>query len=81
MLYRDGNTINVWFQPIVPPEVEGGLQTNLVEVNVEEVSSEEESTPPLPSFGPHPDTTKDYNFEDEMAKLSFNLGDAPFSKE
>ena len=54
-----------------------------MEVNVKEVSSEEESTPPLPSFGPHPDTTKDYTFLDKVAKLpyKFNLGDVPFSKE
>ena len=50
--------IKVGFQSIVPPEVEGGLQVNKVEVKVKEVPSEEESTPPLPSFGPHPDTTK-----------------------
>ena len=75
--------IKVGFQPIVPPEVEGGLQVNQVEVKVKEVPSEEESTPPLPSFGPHADTTKNYNFEDEVVKLPFklNLGDAPFSKE
>ena len=54
-----------------------------MEVEVKVVPSEEESTPPLPSFGPHPDITKDYNFEDEVAKLpfKFNLGDAPLSKE
>ena len=54
-----------------------------MEVEVKEEPSEEESTPPLPSFGPHPDTTQDYNFEDEVAKLpfKFNLGDAPFNKE
>ena len=47
-----------------------------------EVKIKEESPPPLQSFGPHPDTTKDYNFDDEVAKLifKFNLGDAPFSK-
>ena len=58
--------------------MEGGLQTNQVEVEVNEEPSEEESTHPLPSFGPHPDTTQDYNFEDEVEKLSckFNLGDA-----
>ena len=45
--------------------------------------SEEESKPPLPSFGPRPDTTKDYDFKDEVEKLpfKFNLGDVPFSKE
>ena len=50
---------------------------------VNEEPSEEESTPPIPSFGPHPDTSKEYNFEDEVGKLpfKFNLGDAPFSKE
>ena len=63
--------------------MEGDLQTNKVEVKVKEQPSEEESTPPLPSFGPCPDTTKDYDFKDEVAKLpfKFNLGDAPFSKE
>ena len=54
-----------------------------MEVEVKEEPSEEESTPPLPSFGPHPDTTQDYDFKDEVEKLpfKFNLGDAPFSKE
>ena len=44
---------------------------------------EEESSPPLPSFGPCPDTPKDYNFDDKVVRLpfQFNLGDAPFSKE
>ena len=83
ILHREGNTIKVGFQPIVPPEVEGDLQTNQVEVKVKEEPSGEESTPPLPSFGPHPDTNQDYDFKDEVAKLpfKFNLGDAPFSKE
>ena len=83
ILHREGNTIKVGFQPVVPPEVEGDLQTNQVEVEVKEEPSEEESTPPLPSFGPRPDTTQDYDFKDEVEKLpfKFNLGDAPFSKE
>ena len=82
MLYREGNTIKVGFQPIVPPDVEGGLWVNQVEVKVKEVLLDDESTPPLPSCGPHPDTTQNYNFEDQVAKLSFkfNLGDASFSK-
>ena len=81
-MYREGNTIKVGFQLIVPPEVEG-LQSSQVEVKVQEEPSEEESTHPLPSFGPCPDISKEYNFEDEVAKLpfKFNLGDAPFSKE
>ena len=36
ILHREGNTIKVGFQPNVPPEVEGGLQTNQVEVKVKE---------------------------------------------
>ena len=65
MLHREGNTIKVGFQPIVPPEVEGDLQANQVEVEVKEQEepSEEESNPPLPSFGPHPDTTQDYDLK------------------
>ena len=83
ILHREGNTIKVGLQPIVPPEMEGDLQTNQVEVKVKEEPSEEEFAPPLPSFGPCPDTTQDYNFEDEVAKLpcKFNVEDAPFSKE
>ena len=63
--------------------MEEDLQTNQVEVKVKEEPSEEESTPPLPSFGLHPDTTQDYDFKDEFTKLPFklNLGDAPFNKE
>ena len=55
-----------------------------VEVKGEQFEpSEEESNPPLPSFGPCPDTTQDYDFKDEVEKLpfKFNLGDVPFSKE
>ena len=83
VLYREGNTFKVGFQPIVPPEVEGNLQDNQMEAKVKEEPSEEESTTPLPSFGPILDITKDYNFEDEVASLpfKFNLGDALFSKE
>ena len=75
--------LKVGFQPTVPPEVEGGFQTNHVEVKVKEESPEENSNTPLPSFGPRPDTTQEYNFGDEVKKLpfKFNLGDAPFSKE
>ena len=63
--------------------MERHLQINQVEVKVKEEPHEEESTPPVPAFGPHPDTTKDYNFDHEVAKLpfQFNLGDAPLSKE
>ena len=74
MLYREGNMIKIGFQPIVPSRGGRGLQTNQAEINVKEEPSEDESTPPLPSFGPCPDTTKHYNFEDEVAKLLFNLG-------
>ena len=77
------NIIKVGFQQLIPPEVEGSLQANQVEAKVKEELSEKESTSPLPSFAPHPDTTKDYNFEGEVVRLPFkcNLGDAPFSKE
>ena len=85
ILHKEGNTIKVGFQPVVPLEVEGDLQTNQVEVEVKEQEepTEEESIPPLPSFGPRPDTTQDYDFKDVVEKLpfKFNLGDAPFSKE
>ena len=70
VLHRQGNTIKVGFQPIVPPEVEGGLQTNQVEVEVKEQTPEENANTPLPSFGPHPDTTQDYNFEDGMKRTA-----------
>ena len=52
MLYREGNTIKVVFQPVVPPEVEASLQANHVDVKVKEEPSEDESTPPLPYLGP-----------------------------
>ena len=83
VLHREGSTIKVGFQPIVPPEVEGDLQTNQVEVGVKEQTPEETSNTLLPSFGPHPDTTQDYNFKDKVKKLplKFNVGDAPFNKE
>ena len=40
VLHGEDNTIKVGFQPIVPPEVEGGLQTNQVEVEVKEQTHE-----------------------------------------
>ena len=67
ILYREGNTIKVGFQLIVPPEVEGGLQTNQLELKLKEEPPEEKSITPLPSFGPHPHTSKEYNFEDRAA--------------
>ena len=83
ILHREGNTIKVGFQPIVPPEVEGDLQTNQVEVKVKEQTPEENSNTLLPSFRPCPDTTQDYDFNDKVKKLpfKFNLGGAPFNKE
>ena len=83
MLYREQNTIKDGFKPVVPLEVKGSLQANQMEVKVKEEPLEEGPTPPLPSFGPHPDITNDYNFDDGVARLSFklNLRDAPFSKE
>ena len=63
ILHREDNTIKVCFQPIVPPEVEGGLQTNQVEVKVKEQTPEENTNNLLPSFGPHPDTTQDYDLK------------------
>ena len=83
VLYRKGNTIMVELQLIVPPGVEGNVQANQMSAKVIEELFEEESIPPLPSFGPRPDTTKDCNFEDEVARLpfKFNLGDTPFNKE
>ena len=41
MLHREGNTIKVGFQLVIPPEVEQNLQTNQVEVKVKEKPSEE----------------------------------------
>ena len=63
MLYREGNINKVGFQPVVTPKIEGSLQVNQVGVKVRGEPSEEESTPPLPSFGPCPDTYKSYNFD------------------
>ena len=45
ILHREGNTIKVGFQPIVPPEVEGDLQTNQVEAKVKEEPSDRGSSP------------------------------------
>ena len=72
ILHREGNTIKVGFQPIVPPEVEGVLQTNQVEVKVKEQTPEENYNTLLPSFGPHPDTTKDYEFKDKVKNCYLN---------
>ena len=57
VLHREGNTIKVGLQPIVPPEVEGDLQTNQVEFEVKEQIPEDNSNAPLPLFVPCPDTT------------------------
>ena len=61
-----GNSISKGFQMIISLEVEGSLQTNQVQVELRLKPSEVESTSPLPSFGSHPDTTKDYNFKDKV---------------
>ena len=47
----------------------------------EEVEEKEETH--LPKFEPHQDTSKSYNFEDDMKKLlfKFNFGNALFTKE
>ena len=83
VLCREQNAIKVGLQPIIPLGVEGNLQANQVDAKVKEESSKEESTPPLPFFGPHPYTIKDYHFDDMVVRLpfKFNLGHAPFSKE
>ena len=54
-----------------------------MEGRVKEEPSEEGVYPTLLSFGPHPDTTKDYNFDDEVARMQFkfHLGYALLSKE
>ena len=60
---EEGNTIKVGFHPVVPPEVEESIQANQVEVKVKEEPPEEDPTPPpIPSFGPHPDSNKGLQF-------------------
>ena len=48
ILYREGNTIKVGFQPTVFQRWKGATKSIQVEVKVKEVPSEEESTPPYP---------------------------------
>ena len=50
ILHREGNTIKVGFQPIVPPEVEGDLQTNQVEVEIKEEQKEPSEGGVFPSI-------------------------------
>ena len=81
-LNREGNDIKINFQLTIPPEIEHGLQSNHMEAEEKSVTSEVQENP-QPTFGPHPDTRLNYNFEDEVQQLpfKFNLGDAPLNKE
>ena len=74
---------NVGFQAMIPPEVEGGHQTNQVEVILKEEPSEEESTPPFTLIRMLSLQHQGLKFEDEVAKVpfKFNLGDVLCSKE
>ena len=63
-LNREGNDIKIQFQLAVQPKSENDLQNNQVEAEVKsEASGVQES--PQPTFGPLPDMSLNYNFEDE----------------
>ena len=66
----------------IPPEIENDLKSNQVEGEVDSGASDvQENHQPI--FGPHPDMSSDYNFEDEVQWLpfKFNLVDTPLNKE
>ena len=81
-LNRGCNDIQINFQLTIPLEIEHDLLSNQVEAEERSVTSEVQENP-QPTFAPHPDTSSNYNFEDEVQPLSFkfNLGDAPLNKE
>ena len=80
-LNREGNDITINFQLAIPPEIEQSIQSNHLEAEGKSANPEVQENP-QPTFGPHPDMSLNYNFEDEVQQLpfKFNLGDVPFNK-
>ena len=70
-------------QPISQLEIKQKLKVNQVETTIKNDNQEKVEEVPLPKYGPHPNTKKPYNFDDEVAWLPFKfyLGDTPFTKE
>ena len=80
-LNREDNDIKITFWLAIPPETKHDLQSNQVEAEEKSVTSEVQENP-QPTFGPHPDMSLIYNFEDKVQWLPFKvyLGDARFHK-
>ena len=64
-LNREGNDIKINFQLAIPPEIEHDLQSNQVEEEEKSVTSEAQENPQW-TFGPYPNMSSNYNFEDEV---------------
>ena len=66
---------------VILQELERNLLSNQ-EAEIKDALTTEKETS-LPSFGPHQDTSKNYNFKDKVEWLpfKFNIGDSLFSRE
>ena len=62
-LNREGNDIKINFQLAIQVEIEHDLHSNQVEAEEKSVTSEVQENP-QPTFGPHPNMSLNYNFED-----------------
>ena len=76
---REVGAVTIKFQPILPHKLEEKLTSNQVEVTEKSDNYEKKEESSVPTFWPHPDASKDYDFEDEVLwlALKFNIGDAP----
>ena len=81
-LTQERNDIKLSFQLVVPPEVENNLQSYQVEPEIKAEISDDQETPHQ-TFEPYPDTSSNYNFDDEVEGLlfKFNTGDVLLNKE
>ena len=75
MNQEDGENKN--FQPIPPQDIKDQINVNTMEVAKEEVKEKKEepiySENLLPIFGPRPNTNKEYDLDQEVAWLPFQL--------
>ena len=82
ILDRIWEEIATRFQPVRSQETESTISSNTLEVTQKDGQEQKEETP-LPAFGHQPETTKEYNCDEEVMWLpfTFNRGDVEFSKE
>ena len=59
---REGDEIEIKFQPVSPPKIQQEFSSNVVNVTVHKEQEQNEKSP-LPVFRPYPNTSKEYNFD------------------